>query len=266
MESIVIEKDATCLASPQYAGYQMFVCCYAGGISFTYNGQHFDMNDKCCAIILSNKHLENVKVTEDVKCDILCIEELFMRQKGPNNTYSIQAELSLYSNPVMELNNKERTLCWALYDNFKMRILERDHHFYTDILGTSARMLVLDMLDFHVRRHTEINRSVSSATIMTRFIELLETKEYRRNREVAYYASELNVAPKYLSEVSTKVSGFSASYWISRYTSQDICILLKEKKMKIAEIADLFNFTSVSYFNRYVKRSLGVYPSELRGK
>jgi AraC-like DNA-binding protein len=36
--------------------------------------------------------------------------------------------------------------------------------------------------------------------------------------------------------------------------------------MSSAEIAQMFHFTSTSYFNRYVKRYLGVYPSELRGQ
>lgn len=77
-------------------------------------------------------------------------------------------------------------------------------------------MLMLDLYDFHARINNDDNTSLSAASIMAKFIGMLENKEYRKNREVAYYAEKLCVVPKYLSEVSNKVSGFSASYWIDR--------------------------------------------------
>ena len=41
--------------------------------------------------------------------------------------------------------------------------------------------------------------------------------------------------------------------------------LLRDKQLDFVEIADLFNFSSASYFTRYVQRYLGESPSEYRG-
>ena len=166
----------------------------------------------------------------------------------------------------MTLTEEEADLCKALFHNFALRLEDKGHKFYEDILRTSAHMLLLDLYDFHARINQSSHTVLSAASIMAKFIEMLEEKEYRSNREVAYYAEKLCVVPKYLSEVSNKVSGFSASYWINRYASQDINELLRENKMTVTEIAQMFHFTSTSYFNRYVKRNLGAYPSELRGQ
>lgn len=266
MNPVIIENDASNIAEKKYESYHIFIYCYKGTLRFTFNHHKFEMTENSCAIILNNKFLKDIRPSDDVDTKVIYIEEGFMRQSGPNNPYTIQATLSLYTNPIMHLNEREQDLCLALFRNFKLRLDATDHHFYEDILRTSARMLMLDMFDFHARLHTETNSSVSSANIMSKFIEMLENKEYRENREVAYYAAKLCVVPKYLSEVSNKVSGFSASYWINRYTAQDISEVLRQRKLTVAQTAKLFNFTSASYFNRYVKRSLGVYPSELRGR
>lgn len=76
--------------------------------------------------------------------------------------------------------------------------------------------------------------------------------------------SRLCITPKYLSEVTNLVSGHSANYWIQRFTSLEISRLLREKSLTPTEIADRFGFSSLSYFTRFVSRTLGFTPSELR--
>ena len=66
---------------------------------------------------------------------------------------------------------------------------------------------------------------------MNRFLKMLEEGTYREHREVTYYADCLCVTSKYLSEVSKKVSGYAANYWINRYTILDITRLLRDKSL-----------------------------------
>lgn len=87
---------------------------------------------------------------------------------------------------------------------------------------------------------------------------------YRQHREVSYYADRLCVTSKYLSEVSKKVSGYAANYWINRYTALDIARLLKDKSLTFVRISDMFGFSSPAYFSRYVQRNLGMNPTEYR--
>ena len=93
---------------------------------------------------------------------------------------------------------------------------------------------------------------------------MLENGTYRHHREVKYYADEICVTPKYLSEVCKKVSGFAANYWINRYTILDISRLLRDKSLSFVNISDMFDFSSPAYFSRYVQNYLGMNPSEYR--
>ena len=100
--------------------------------------------------------------------------------------------------------------------------------------------------------------------VMHRFIDMLERGDYRRSREVGYYADRLCVTPKYLSEVCRKVSGYAANFWINRYATIDIARLLRDKSLSLTDIADMYGFTSQSHFTRYVQQNLGASPSAFR--
>lgn len=263
---VFIEDNLTKLSNNDYKTYEAFIYCYGGKCQFTYNDVKHEMNANTCTIIQNPKCLTKLKTSEDFVCKVLFIEESFLRQSSPHNPYIIHGTLSIAAHPVMELNEDEQNLCKELFKNFKLRLEDTGHRFYEDILRTSACMLMLDFYDFHAKVNKSEEISASSANIMSKFIDMLENKEYRENREVAYYAKQLCVVPKYLSEISNKTSGFSASYWINRYTSQDISEMLRSGKYTASQVSEIFNFTSTSYFNRYVKRTLGVYPTELRKK
>ena len=85
-------------------------------------------------------------------------------------------------------------------------------------------------------------------------------------REVDFYAQELSITPKYVTEVCKKSSPKTPSEWIQNYTTQRLIILLENKKLGFTAIADLLNFSSPSFFSRYVRKVLGVSPSDYRQK
>ncbi len=69
---------------------------------------------------------------------------------------------------------------------------------------------------------------------------------------------------QYLSEVSKKVSGYAANYWINRYTSLEIARLLRDKSLTFVQISNMLRFSSPAYFSRYVQRTLGLNPTQYR--
>ena len=91
---------------------------------------------------------------------------------------------------------------------------------------------------------------------------MLYDEAYIEHRKLEYYADKLNITTKYLSGVSRTFTGRGASYWINRFTTTKICILLKFSRMSLSEIADKFRFSSYVYF----QKQMGVSPSEFRNK
>ena len=87
-----------------------------------------------------------------------------------------------------------------------------------------------------------------------------------KEREVQFYANQLHVSPNHLNAICKQNSDVTASEWIKRYTKEGLIILLQNKNLNIAEIADEMNFSSRSFFTTYVKKLLGVTPSTYRNR
>lgn len=93
-----------------------------------------------------------------------------------------------------------------------------------------------------------------------RFMQVL-SENYRRERSLGFYASQLCITPKYLTTLIKKVSGRSASEWIDQYVTLEAKNLLRYSTMSIQEVAYHLNFANQSFFGKYFKHQTGYSPS-----
>lgn len=263
-ENIIIESHFDNLATEGRSEYVAHVYCYAGHCDLFFNGQSFVLKAGQCMVIVTNRLLESVTPSSDCVAKLIYIKMGFLGQCTPLSNFGVVGTCQLFANPIFELTPEESVNCRKNFEAFERKFFNKAHHFYDDVMVSSTQLLFLDFFEFQVRIYGEQQVPLQSALLMSRFLQMLETGIYREHREVAYYASELCVVPKYLSQVSKSVSGFSANYWIDRFTIQDIRRNLRDKTKTFQEIADMFNFSSLSYFSRYVQRILGASLTDLR--
>ena len=88
----------------------------------------------------------------------------------------------------------------------------------------------------------------------------------KQERNVSFYAKQLNITPKYLSSVVKEVSGKTAARWIDESVILEAKTLLKYSGMSIQEIAYHLNFSTQSFFGKYFKQHTGTSPSRYKRK
>ncbi len=103
----------------------------------------------------------------------------------------------------------------------------------------------------------------SPETLSEAFFNLLNST-YPTPRSVEWYARHLNRTPKYLATVIRKTSGKKPMDWITEKSVNEIANLLKNSQKSVKEISIQLNFSSLSFFCRYVHQHLGVSPNEYR--
>ena len=103
-----------------------------------------------------------------------------------------------------------------------------------------------------------------TAYIVKQLMALLATGISRTERDVSYYAERLNVSPKYLSATIKRVTGHSVTSYIDRHTIPILKDYLNDERLSLTQIAELMNFTTLSYFSRYCTKHLGQSPSDYR--
>ncbi len=89
-------------------------------------------------------------------------------------------------------------------------------------------------------------------------------KNYKQEREVAFYAAEQCLTPRYFSSVIKEKSGHSALQWIIQMVISSTRQVLTTTDLSIKEIAMDFNFPSQSFFGKYFKQYVGMSPKEYR--
>ena len=100
--------------------------------------------------------------------------------------------------------------------------------------------------------------------IVKRLMLLLSTGTTKTRREVGYYADQLGVSMKYLSETVKRQTGNTVMDFIVQYTKPIIIEYLNNPRLSVAQIANALNFTTSNYFTRYCIKHIGMSPTEYR--
>ena len=264
-QDIIIENTLENLADKRFTGYLCHAFCRNGHCTFSFNNEQFRFEAGNCLIISRCDMATNIVQSADFVVDAIYVTQEFIEVCTPQSNYGMKGHLALFNNPIMRLNPEMQEVCMLNFDYIKRRHRLTNHHFHREAMINAIQCMIIDFFDFHTELYGKEEKVTSQyAQIMDGFLALLEGGEFFENREIGYYADKLCVTPKYLSEVTKKVSGFPANYWITRYTALEISRLLRDRSLTLTEISDRFNFSSPSYFTRYVQKYLGANPMDFR--
>ncbi len=264
-DDVVIEYNLDSLGTEQANRHVAHVYCLEGECDVCYNEGHAMLSAGDCMIVINNRLVESACPSAGFKCIAIYISTSFLKICSPGNNYFARGIMTLFVNPVMKLLPEEQEMCLADFRDVERRIKRTSHHFYKERLASAVQGMFLDFHDVHARIYGYTEVPAHAAILLSRFFSMLEDGACCTHRDVAYYASELCVVPKYLSDICYKLSGFSAIFWIKRFALQEIKRLLRDKSLSVSQIADMLDFSSQAHFSRYVRQNLGVSPMEFRG-
>ena len=89
-------------------------------------------------------------------------------------------------------------------------------------------------------------------------------QKYPHEREVQWYAKQLGITPKYLSEICRERSSKAAGEWIAEVTVAELKYYLQNTTMPIHEVARIMEFPNASFFCQYTKKHTGLTPNHFR--
>lgn len=246
--------------------YHTHLLCHRGSLTFLFNDTKLKCKSGEFVFWFAKSRLAELEFSKEFKATVLLVEKQFLNDNLPDQNWSIDATLHSRQYPVKQLNDKsdrQRVLenFQLLFDKFQ----DREHRFYEEALKLQMRIFVLEMWHTFAKEYERRKRSLQTGTLYERFMHLVQ-EHCMKEREVQFYANKLYITAKYLNSICKQNSGITASEWIQRFTKERIVLLLQNENLNVAEIADEMEFSSRSFFTRYVKKFLGVTPSEYRNR
>ncbi|MBQ2674555.1 MAG: AraC family transcriptional regulator [Prevotella sp.] len=216
-------------------------------------------------LFVSERHVvDNYVASPDFEC--LCIMLTTEYYHGFVQDVKNVSSLLLFSmnNPVVPLTNKEIQVFTNYFETIRKKMADTNHHYRSPLIKALLLAMFYDMSNVIYRVERQGNRKHTRAeAIFAHFIRLLE-ENFRTQHRVSWYAEQLCITPKYLSEIVKKISLRTPNEWIDSYVILEARVLLKNTTKSIKEITDELNFPNQSFLGKYFKEHVGVSPSEYR--
>lgn len=101
--------------------------------------------------------------------------------------------------------------------------------------------------------------------IFLKLIRLID-RHFMHERGVAFYADKLCLSPKYLSELSKSVCGYTVQELVFKNITRKAMSLLDSTHKTVAEISDELNFPTPSSFGTFFRKQTGLSPQKYRNQ
>ena len=215
-------------------------------------------------LIVSDRHVvDSYRHSNDMEGLCIMMSVHFFREIIQN--VSDVSSLFLFSrqHPVMSLEQKEIETFKEYFQVIKQKICDQRNHFRKDLIKTLLLAMFYDLSNIIYRVQNNGKPQTRADAIFTHFIKLVE-KNYRQERRVGWYAAQLNITPKHLSETVKNASRRTPNEWIDDYVTLELRVLLKNSTKTIKEIAQELNFPNQSFLGKFFKEHVGVSPSKYR--
>lgn len=145
--------------------------------------------------------------------------------------------------------------------NFKDRLLDFADSIFREkdtLRPAKAMGYFLLLMSMHeTNQPTNANKYVTEAK---QFMKL----NFHRNITICEIANMLNISDRYLYNLFIEHEGTAPKKYLNKLRLDRACIMLREGKYSITEIAVSIGFGDVLTFSRFFKKSIGILPSEYK--
>lgn len=258
-------SDLTNVA-PLYAKMNFIVICTKGRIQFDINDTPLILKE--AQILLSAPYviLDNYLFSSDFECKILCLSDDVIHAMLGDHVNAWNISVHYQRTNVIQLPREDQEQFVYYYELIKFKMQHQERRYGPLVMQAIVKALLVDILSLIESKDSDATTGPSHGNkIFNDFLRLLASKDIK-HRPVDEYASELNITPKYLTMLCTKVSGRPASEWIAQYTKEDIRYCLVHTDLSVKEIAAKLGFPNISFFGSYVRRQFGLSPTQLRSQ
>lgn len=242
----------------------LIAMCCKGAQKLEANGDIIDFSENQILVCPPNVSVSGKGHTGDFDCKVLCVSDGLIRSLL-RDKIDIWHHVA-YVDVVNVVNMSP--ICsedFGLYYTLIHSKLKKSQPAPYEIMLALLRALLLEicfMLESTGNVHHE-QRLSQGKILFNRFLSLISNSQVKR-QPITHYAGLLAITPKYLTMLCLKYSNKTASQWVAQYTVEEIRFYLKSTDLSIKEISAKMGFSNMSHFGSYVRKHLGISPSEYR--
>ena len=248
---------------PQVLTYGAILICRKGMAMLNVNYKDWELYEGAVITLFPNDVVE-LKVDGNFEAEILKYNPSLLREA------SLQLEQTVYSSLRKDRCRQDTPVVTNIINGmFGLLKVYFDQSECTCISQLVLCQLKAFFIGFHeyLQRNLQYRpdevKSYRVRELFNHFMMLLE-KDYKISRDVNYYAAQMNISSKYLTNIVSQVTGHTPKTIIDQYVILQLKMHLKRTTQSIKEMAWEFHFADVSFFCRYFKKHTGLTPQQIR--
>lgn len=250
----------------QMAHYGAIIICRSGKANIQVNFDDWQLFEGAVITIFPN---DVIRLMPD-ETEKPFLVEMLQYDAAMLREASLQLEHTVYEQLRQDRCRQDSPVVTDIINNM-FRLL----HVYFDQVGCTciSQLVLLQLKAFFIGFHEYLQRNPRTTKsngesprmreMFNRFMMLVE-RDYKLSRDVAYYASQMNITPKYLTLIVRQMTHETPKHIIDHYTILQLKLQLTASRQSVKEIAWEYHFNDVSFFCRYFKRHTGLTPMEIR--
>ena len=251
--------------TPVRQNYYPLLCVQSGHIRNIVDLQHYELRKNDLLILKPTQIIQVESISPDTCGKIIAFEKsLLAGEQG-----HLLETLSFFSpmaSPVISLTDGEaESICKIINDiSNKIHDINRPHRRLIAINLISSLLLEIDAM--YLLRHLQPEKISSRKEVVNNRFHSLLSVHFLRERTVTFYANQLSITPKYLTEVTKEITGKTAGELIDDRVILEAKVLLKNPDSSIKNVAEMLHFSDQFFFSKYFKNFTGVSPSQYRNQ
>ena len=240
-----------------------FFYCRQGTLTVVFNDKTYRMSKGDIFVYLPHSTIFIHEMSDDIAgvIGLARFEFVLSAIQAVSETYSY---LYFKNNPCMSLNKGGQDRLEDLFTAISIRSPQCDNPIvYQILLGLMKALCYQIMYEYFSGKPAQSIVTDRQDTIFQKFMASLH-KNYTKNRQVAFYAQESCLSPRYFSRIVKDKTGRTAQEWISAVVIEEARRLLEDPENSIKDVAFKLGFPNQSFFGRYFLKYYGRTPSAYR--
>ena len=246
--------------------FVIMTLCLSGTARALYDQREMTHRKNDLALLLPGHVMRPLECSEDYTYARIAISRAMIERLRPQ----------LFSHDYMKYGTSP---VFSLTDEQAKRLLQVLEHMaftaaHSELEMTHRNHILLaqmvvgyEYINYYRKEQDRLLPPDNNAGIFSRFCDLV-VEHYHESKEIQYYASLLDLHPKYLSRVvRTATNGVTPGQWIDRYVvAQAKRLMATNPELSLKEIAYELGFSEPTSFYRFFKRVTGLTANEFRHK
>jgi AraC family transcriptional activator of pobA len=238
--------------------------------AFLYGKTKYDHDNGSLSFVKPRQIIkfENIELEEEGF--IIYIHEDFLLNQLLHTEIKKYGYFDYEVNEALHLSPKEEEIIWDLYHKIQLEYNNNQDEYTKDIMITHIDSILKYAQRFYKRQF--LNRNVFSGTIISKFSDILKVYFESGKLEneglptVKYMAEQLNISPRYLSDLLKQETGKAALDHIHLFLINEAKNILMSTDHTVAQTAYRLGFENPPYFSRLFKKEVGLTPVQYRDR